>query len=84
MVRQIIDGVPPEELDELPDSLTREPTGAFNERYLGTEHGCPECGSSFGEFYSANYCPVCKEHIRGRTGEGGGTLARYADQEGSP
>lgn len=51
----------------LPKGVTQEPTGHWDaDRFVGDDHVCPECGSEFAEFFSANYCPVCKEHVRGR------------------
>lgn len=66
---------------ELPDGVTQEPRGHYDhDRYGGTEHCCPECSSTFGEFYSANYCPVCKEKVDGRTTDGGSNLSQFTTE----
>jgi uncharacterized protein (DUF983 family) len=67
-------------MTDKPPGATRTPLGAFQpERHAGTDHCCPECGSVFGEFYSAHYCPICKERISARTADENTTLAQYSD-----
>ena len=67
-------------MSNLPNGVTQEPTGFYDHsKFGGSKHGCPECGSTFKQFYSANYCPVCKEHVKGRTGDNGSSLAQWSE-----